>query len=143
RELKLLQGWLCENLFVHLPVHSAAQAYRKGCSIGRNAALHAGQNYLLRVDFRDFFPSIARQDIINTLAMNHAPLSPMLSFPDDMEIVADFVCRDGRLTIGSPSSPVLSNSVMYAFDNEWSNRCRERDVVFSRYADDLYFSTNR
>ena len=143
RELKLFQEWLCENLFTRLPIHSAAQAYRKGSSIARNAALHAAQNYLLRVDFQDFFPSIRRADVIEMLGRNHFLLSLLMAFPQDMEIVANFACREGRLTIGSPCSPVLSNAVMYLFDDEWSKRCRQRDVVFSRYADDLYFSTDR
>ena len=53
------------------------------------------------------------------------------------------VTKDGHLTIGAPSSPILSNSVMFEFDEYWSVRCNENDIVYTRYSDDLYFSTNK
>jgi len=116
RELKLLQNWLLNNMLNKLPVHSAATAYGKGCSIRKNAELHVANNYLLRVDFQNFFPSLKGSDV---------------------------VCRFNELTIGAPTSPKLSNAIMFDFDAIWSHQAKIFDVTYTRYADDLYFSTNR
>jgi RNA-directed DNA polymerase len=142
RELKLLQLWLVNNLFSRLPVHPAAYAYRKGRNILAHALLHAAQNYSLKVDFRDFFPSITALDVSRVLAANASLFSSPLN-ADDYGLVRLLVCKSGRLTIGAPSSPVLSNAVMLEFDTYWAERCGAQGIIYSRYADDLYFSTNR
>jgi hypothetical protein len=41
-----------------------------------------------------------------------------------------------------PSSPVISNVVMHDFDAKWSESCRPKKISYTRYADDIYFSTN-
>jgi RNA-directed DNA polymerase len=48
-----------------------------------------------------------------------------------------------RLAIGAPSSPVLSNALMLAFDTKISNLVAEDRVIYTRYADDLTFSVPR
>lgn len=145
RELKLLQGWLVDNLFRHIAVHEAAAAYRKGSSIRRLAAIHVSQNYLLKVDFADFFPSITEADVIRVVAQLqfHSGTSGTNLTGDDLQFVKRIVCRNGALTIGAPSSPTLSNAVMYEFDAYWTEETKLIDVFYSRYADDLFFSTNR
>ena len=142
RELKLLQLWLVNNLFKQLPVHEAAYAYRKGRNILANASVHAAQNYVLKVDFRDFFHSITGLDVSRALETNASIISPGLDM-DDYSLVRSLVCKNGRLTIGAPSSRSLSNVVMFQFDTYWAERCSRDQVTYSRYADDLYFSTNR
>jgi RNA-directed DNA polymerase len=141
RELKLFQRWLIKNLLSKLPIHKSASAYKKGGSTSRNAARHRAKNFLLKVDFRDFFPSIRGRDIVRLLNRNRAMLVGLIETNADVELVRRFVCRHDRLTIGAPSSPILSNQVMYEFDERWSSRCDEKRVTYSRYADDLYFST--
>ena len=51
--------------------------------------------------------------------------------------------RRGCLTIGAPSSPTLSNVLMYDFDDSWHKRCVISGISYSRYADDITFSTNK
>jgi retron-type reverse transcriptase len=142
RELKLLQYWVLQNVLSQVRTHEAATAYIRKRNIGFNAALHAPQNYLLRVDFRDFFPSVTDRDVIRVLTTQMASLDKVLEDETDLFVVAQIVCRGGRLTIGAPTSPTISNVVMFEFDAEWAAASRERGVVYSRYADDLYFSTN-
>jgi retron-type reverse transcriptase len=48
-----------------------------------------------------------------------------------------------KLSIGAPSSPLISNFVMAIFDEEVSIYCGSLGVAFTRYADDLAFSTNK
>jgi RNA-directed DNA polymerase len=47
------------------------------------------------------------------------------------------------MTIGAPSSPLLSNILMYEFDLNVHEWCRNRGIIYTRYADDMFFSTNR
>jgi retron-type reverse transcriptase len=61
----------------------------------------------------------------------------------DIKTVRAIVCKHDRLTIGAPSSPILSNAVLFDFDDFWFKKTRRRQIVYTRYADDLYFSTNR
>jgi RNA-directed DNA polymerase len=142
RELKLFQRWLVNNLFARLPVHRAACAYKKGASIYQNASQHRSHNFILRVDFKDFFPSIRADDIYHMLQAHAGTLKAWVSSPSDIELVCRFVCRNGRLTIGAPSSPIASNCVMYEFDRTWAAVSRQSKITYTRYADDLYFSTN-
>jgi RNA-directed DNA polymerase len=143
RELKLFQRWLMANLLSRLPVHKSAYAYKRGGSIYRNARRHAKSNFLLKVDFRDFFPSILGDDIARLLKTHAALLRNWIVLPSDIETVRRLVCRDDQLSIGAPSSPSLSNLVMFEFDEKWTNYCSQRGVMYSRYADDLYFSTSQ
>jgi retron-type reverse transcriptase len=143
RELKLFQGWLIDNILDRLPVHEAASAYRNGASIRKHAALHVGQNYLLKVDFENFFPSITQSDVAHLLGKGVLDKVGLELTIRDMEFVRRIVCRNGFLTIGAPSSPILSNAVMYDFDNYWYRETEGVNVRYSRYADDLYFSTNQ
>jgi len=142
RELKLFQRWLVNNLFARLPVHRAACAYKKRSSIYRNASQHKSHNFILKVDFKDFFPSIRAVDIYHLLQTHSDTLKNRIASPVDIDLVCRLVCRNGRLTIGAPSSPIISNCVMFEFDEAWMTVSRRKKITYTRYADDLYFSTN-
>jgi len=143
RELKLVQGWLLQNVLARLPVHEAATAYHVGTSIKKNAERHVGHSYLLRVDFRDFFPSLTGGDVLSVLEANRQRLADGDVTEADIAFIRLIVCRRDSLTIGAPTSPQLSNAIMFRFDEFWSRRAQALEVTYTRYADDLYFSTNR
>jgi hypothetical protein len=108
---------MADNLLSRLPIHEAASAYRKGASVHKHAAVHVAQNYLLKVDFQNFFPSITQTDIDRVLR-HESPARASLSLTqEDVDFVKRIVCRRGALTIGAPSSPLVSNLVMYEFDD--------------------------
>jgi RNA-directed DNA polymerase len=142
RELKLLQYWVLDHVCSRLRVHDAATAYRTGRNIRDHAAKHVQQSYLLKVDFRDFFPSIRRTDVLRILREHVEVLAGVIEGDQDRELVCRIVCKGDQLTIGAPTSPTLSNAVMFDFDTHWAVRSEELGVVYSRYADDLYFSTS-
>ena len=142
-EVKLIQRWLISNVFSSLPIHKVATAYREGKSIGDHAALHAKNRFLLKMDFTNFFPSISVVDVRRYLV----EVGKMTV--EDARLISLMVCwRDkgkGKLclSIGAPSSPHLSNVMLYAFDKKIVQLCRTHKVAYSRYADDLAFSTNK
>lgn len=143
REVKYLQRWLVRHVLLHFPVHGAATAYRHGIGIRDNALIHLDRNFLLKLDFKDFFPSIRRGDVLSFLSSNKSKLKEVGVFPEDIETVIDLVCRNGALAIGAPSSPVLSNIMMFDLDADIEKYCAEAGVAYSRYADDLSFSTDK
>jgi RNA-directed DNA polymerase len=138
KRLKALQRWLLENIVGNWPVHSAAMAYRKGISTYLNAAAHADSRYLLRMDFHDFFPSITDDDIRSYFTENPGLALDWTSL--DLEVFCQIVCRNQRLTIGAPTSPSLSNALCYEMDVRLHSICARNTVVYTRYADDLFFS---
>ena len=60
---------------------------------------------------------------------------------DDIAFVRYIVCRYDLLTIGAPSSPLLTNAMMFDYDASLSSWCVERGLIFTRYADDLFVSS--
>lgn len=145
REVKRLQYWVISEILQRLPIHSAALAYRKGKSILSNARPHAKKKFLLKLDFKDFFHSIKASDFRKLLE----EAIPKLVDASDLDYLCQILFwKDNRsgdlvLSIGAPSSPVLSNIMMYEFDCGVSAYCRSVGVTYTRYADDLTFSTNR
>lgn len=139
RSLKAVQRWLARNLLTSAPVHSAATAYEKGLGIRENASRHAGTAYTLRMDFKDFFPSFDAQSII--LFLNEIKDRQSLILTDeDIQFATQIFCKDGKLTIGAPSSPKITNAMMFDLDNQIDSVCRKANVIYTRYADDLFFS---
>ncbi len=141
RQLKFIQRWLVGNLFGHLPVHPAATAYGKDCGVRANAAMHVEGNFLLKLDVEGFFPSISYADILWFLTTSAAHL-PLELTEEDRVFVARIVTRKGALPVGAPSSPVISNMIMYDFDRVICDECQAAGVSYTRYADDMCFSTD-
>ncbi len=140
-DLKFLQRWLNRNIFRSLPVHEKAFAYRRGTSIADNARVHARNNYLLKIDFAGFFPSLKDSDV-RPLLERHAAERLLTLTETDIDTILRIVCKHGALTIGAPSSPLLSNAIMYDFDCFVTDLCRDNYIEYSRYADDLFLSTD-
>lgn len=146
KEVKALQYWVLRHVLSQFEVHPAATAYRKGRSILHNAKPHARGRYLLKMDFKDFFPSLRAEDFRVFLRRREVDL-------DAGEVSA--LCSilfwmpkgvspaDLSLSIGAPTSPVLSNVLMFDFDKRIADFCKAKGVAYTRYADDLSFSSAR
>ncbi|WP_187829723.1 retron St85 family RNA-directed DNA polymerase [Labrys sp. KNU-23] len=144
RELKILQRAIVKHVISGLPVHDAAMAYRKGRNIRDNAKRHAGTSIILKMDFKDFFPSIKAQDWHQYCEDNR-----ILTSSEDIWLTSQILfyrargTRLLRLAIGAPSSPALSNALLYDFDKRVTELVSQEEVVYTRYADDLTFSAAR
>src|SRR2546426_957415 len=62
KEVKALQYWVMKHVLSQFEVHPAATAYRKDLSILHNARPHTRGRFLLKMDFKDFFPSLRAYD---------------------------------------------------------------------------------
>lgn len=143
KELKILQKLALEMPLFSLPIHKSAFAYMKEIGIKQNAEAHSTNQYLLKMDFSNFFPSITANDFIVHIKKHHENVSEI-----DLDTIRKlfFWCPKGsseyRLSIGAPSSPFISNTILFEFDSIVNDICTERDIVYTRYADDLTFTTN-
>ena len=140
KELKALQRVLHEDILSRLPIHDSAFAYRKNINLSHHAQEHVRAKYLLRMDFKRFFESIRFTDIEGFINDHKNILSSEWS-DNDTELLCQIVCYKNSLTIGSVTSPILSNSICYELDVLLENICHSKKVTYTRYADDLYFST--
>ena len=145
KELKFYQRILSNYFQEKLPIHNSAFAYRKGLSIKDNADKHKHNKYLLKMDFENFFNSI------DPLLFHEKLLESDICYPGDDFIIIRRLCfwcptkkQSGKLvlSVGAPVSPVISNFIMYPFDRIVTDWCAFNDITYSRYADDISFSTN-
>lgn len=143
KELKALQTWLVSYLIERLPVHDCAVAYRIERGIKYNALRHAGKKFVLKMDLENFFPSIVEGDIKSHLA-KYCPNEFTGPEVDDIcKLVLWFSNFRRQLCVGAPSSPFISNTILYDLDQAIYVFCSNLGVTYTRYADDLIFSTNR
>ncbi|WP_455428423.1 retron St85 family RNA-directed DNA polymerase [Dryocola sp. LX212] len=144
KKLKEIQR-ICDALLQDmLPVHNCAYAYKKGSSIKKNAMLHVSQSYLLKMDFSNFFNSITPDMFwskvdelgIDINKKERGRLTKVLFWQPNRHDSDKL-----KLSIGAPTSPLISNFVAYEFDFFLSEWCLSQGIIYSRYADDLTFST--
>ncbi|MBE5073096.1 RNA-directed DNA polymerase [Erythrobacteraceae bacterium E2-1 Yellow Sea] len=139
KPLKSLQRWLNSNVISRMRVHQCAMAYQPGSNIRSNALRHASSNFTVRIDFEDFFPSFKRSGIVKFLK-DQEKFGLKLG-RRDITFLSKIVTRFDELTIGAPSSPLLTNAMMYSFDKEVSEFCERKGLTYTRYADDIYISS--
>lgn len=141
--LKVMQRMVLESFLSSLPIHECATAYRNGIGIKDNAEAHARNQYLLKMDFSDFFPSMGPDDLIAHIKKHKG----LISREDTYAVKKLFFWArkkdpTHRLSIGAPSSPFISNTLLYEFDCMIQAQCLGLGITYTRYADDLTFTTN-
>jgi len=150
--LKALQGWLLEAVLEKVPVHACAHGFRAGCSIVTNAAPHVGARVVVNMDLLDFFPSIALPRVKGMFrALGYGEFAATVfalvaSEPDTFAVELDgrtFHVAHGprRLPQGAPTSPAITNVLCRRLDRRLFAAAKKLGFSYSRYADDLTFST--
>ncbi len=107
------------------------------CNIVDNAKQHCQKAFILNIDIKDFFPSIKAADVKKLF------MSPVFGFNENISTALTLLTTfEGSLPAGAPTSPAISNFICLKLDFELSEYCKNNDLIFSRYADDLSFSTD-
>ena len=118
--------------FVINPHYSGAH-----CNIVANAKVHTGKKHILTIDLKDFFPSISAKRIKALFS------SPFFNYNEQVSIALTLLTTyEAKLPTGAPTSPVLSNFVCLKLDSSLRDFCSVNDLRFTRYADDLTFSSD-
>ena len=115
-----------------------AHGFKKGRSIVSNASKHLKRRYVFNIDLQNFFGTInfgrVRGFFIND---KNFALNPKVA-----TILAQIACYQNALPQGSPCSPVISNLIGHVLDIHLCKLASAKGCTYSRYADDITFSTN-
>lgn len=134
-EIKAIQSWILRNYLEKIVVNDRATGFVHGRSIKLNANFHLGQKFLLCLDIRNFFPSISK-DKIYTVLKDELKEDFLATF------ISELCTFNSTLPQGGVTSPALSNIIFKPQDEKITKLCNETNVNYSRYADDLCFSSN-
>ena len=132
--LKAIQKRITEVLLIYMPVSRYAMAYRFGSSTFQNARYHVGKQIVLKLDILHFFDSIRYSDVKDKAF-------PTAIYEEPLRILLTMLCyHKDALPQGAPSSPAITNIILYEFDEQIGQWCRERNIAYTRYCDDMTFS---
>lgn len=133
--LKVIHWWILDNILNHVEIVENVFGFVAGRSAVQNAEFHYGAKHVLNVDIENFFPSITLDQVIK--------IYKSLGYNSEVsEMLAELCCLDGRLPQGAPTSPALANLVLRRLDQELVEKASLLKIKYSRYADDLTFSSS-
>ncbi|WP_196140629.1 retron Ec67 family RNA-directed DNA polymerase/endonuclease [Aliikangiella sp. G2MR2-5] len=120
-------------------VNPVSHGFRKGHSIATNANIHKRKRYVFNLDIKDFFGTLDFGRVRGFFIKNYNyELAPEVA-----TIIAQISCFDNSLPQGSPCSPIISNLIGNILDVKLLKLAKKNGCHYSRYADDLTFSTNQ
>jgi RNA-directed DNA polymerase len=149
--LKNAQYWILEHILYKISPSDSAHGFVPTRSIVTNAQHHVGQDVVINIDLKDFFPTLDykrvkglfqsfgySQQIATILAL-------ICTEPEVEQIAIDgkiyfAATTERRLPQGAPSSPAITNLICYGLDNRFVGIAQKFGFQYSRYADDLTFS---
>lgn len=109
---------------------NSAHGFRTGKSPVSNASCHINKQFSLTIDLKDFFDTITPKHLISAGVKTG---------------LAHGVCYEGSIKQGLSSSPSAANCAAIPLDNliiQTINNSDDKDIIYTRYADDLTFSSN-
>jgi RNA-directed DNA polymerase len=107
------------------------------CNIVENAKAHINKKHVLNIDLKDFFPGIPARQVKEIFS------SACFNFSEQIAIALTLLSTfAGRLPTGAPTSPVISNFACLKLDSDLKNFASENKLTYTRYADDLTFSSD-
>lgn len=134
--LKMVQRWILKNILYKVRISQYSYGFVKssgGSPLVRCAERHRNNLYLMKMDLKNFYPSIDRKRVfIQFLELGYNTYAANL--------LTNLCTLEGKLPQGAVTSPYLANLVCYRLDVRIAGYCNKRDITYTRYADDLTFS---
>jgi hypothetical protein len=149
--LKAAQHWVLHHIVERLPVHGSVHGFLPGRSTLTNAAAHSGARVVVKMDLKDFFPTVTLRRVKGVFRKagyrkQVATLLALLCTESPREVVTlegqtYYVSLGPRcLPQGAPTSPALTNTLCLRLDRRISGLAARLGYRYTRYADDLTFS---
>ncbi|WP_181703270.1 retron St85 family RNA-directed DNA polymerase [Chthonobacter albigriseus] len=130
-----IQYWILHNILEKIECSPYAKAYIKGRTLKDNARYHVGKNFIVKVDIKNFFPSIKTGSVYKLFY--DCGYTKQLA-----TLFSRVLTLNGHLPQGAPTSPAISNLVCRSLDEVLSTIAHDRKLSYTRYADDIAFSAN-
>lgn len=151
-KLKEIQTWILENILHKIPYTIEAHGFIKERSIVTNAQPHINKDIVVNIDLKDFFPTVTYKRVkglfhkIGYSEEIATILSLLCTYSEINETTLDGVTYyvqsgERKLPQGSPASPAISNLIVYKMDKKISGLAKKLNFSYTRYADDMSFST--
>lgn len=137
KSYKILQKKLNKIFSLFYDTKPAVHGFVKNKTIITNAECHKNKRLILNIDLEDFFPTINRGRIYGIFRNKPFNFSVFTA-----KLLANMCCVNNQIPQGAPTSPMLSNFVCRRLDNSLTKLAREFKCSYTRYADDITFSTN-
>lgn len=134
--LKMIQRILADTFTQIYEVPDGVHGFVPNRSIATNAVEHVKKRAIIKIDLKDFFPTIAAGRIRGLLAKHPFPFKGKV-----LDALTNLVCHAGKLPQGAPTSPVLSNMICYRMDRALLQFARQKKLKYTRYADDIVLSS--
>ena len=134
--LKLIQQKLNQVLQATYQPKPSVHGFVQGRSIVTNASRHLKRRYLFNVDLKDFFPSINFGRVRGMFMAAPYKLDPPVA-----TVLAQICCFQNTLPQGAPTSPIVSNMICPKMDSQLQRLAKGHRCHYTRYADDITFST--
>ena len=132
--LKNVQKSIADNILAYYPISKYATAYKVGSSVQRNARPHVNKSKILKLDIEGFFDNIIYSRVKNVVFREE-------KFSEPIRILLTMLCYyKESLPQGAPTSPAITNIIMYDFDEKIGAFCHENGISYTRYCDDMTFS---
>lgn len=141
-DLKNIQKKLAMKIAMHLNNTSSkflvSHAFQKRKSIISNAKSHRNKKYVLNIDLENYFDSFHFGRVTGYFKKDN-----LFSLSYEVAtIIAQLTCYKGTLPQGAPTSPIISNLIAEILDRAIIKLAKKYKLKYTRYADDLTFSTN-
>ena len=160
--IKRVQRQVLREILDQVPPHDSVHGFRRGRSVRTFAEPHAGHDVLLKLDLREFFPSISvsrvkamfrtmgyPEFVADSLAGLCTNSVPEIVWDETSHGIGSAIDERTRrlyrwqhLPQGAPTSPAIANLCAYRLDCRLAGLARSVGAVYTRYADDLAFSVS-
>lgn len=133
--LKKVQRQILDEVLYRVRLNGRAEGFRKKRSVVTNAARHTDKAVMIKMDVKDFFPSINFERVLGMFVTLGYPRRTSL-------LMTRLVTHNGKLPTGAPTSPAISNIICRRMDKRFSRLGQKMEFEYSRYADDITISGN-
>ena len=132
--LKSVQKSIADHLLIQYPISKYAKAYKVGSSVQKNARPHVGKKKVLKLDIEGFFDHIWYSQVKDKVFNQE-------KYSEPIRVLLTMLCYyKDSLPQGAPTSPAITNIIMYDFDETVGAFCNEKSIAYTRYCDDMTFS---
>jgi len=146
-----LQKNLLNNFLSNIPVSDSAFGFIKGLSYKDYLEPHvfaknlkkdgdSKNKYFLRIDLKDFFTCF-NKELMEKVIGDYIKINNEKERKQVIDFITEIVTLNDKLPQGAVTSPAISNICFRRFDQRIEKYCSRLDVVYTRYADDLLFSS--